>query len=179
MREKKVEKRFILYSLNYFFPCHISLVSFPRSEATPSTVYVLEPLWGKDVRTLPSIFFFFCFHWDISTIISNNFIYLDFNPLKHNIIMYKKPFVNQFSKLFKLKGRLNTDTSPQNFWTTFLNNDLTEKFKKNAVANAIAIPLPLRFSCFVPVRRFRENRTKPFYFYLSHLWLSRRYSVGN
>ena len=66
-----------------------------------------------------------------------------------------------------LKGRLNTDTSPQNFWTTFLPNDLMEKFKKSAVASAIAIPLPLCFSWFVPLRRFRENLTKPFYFYLS------------
>ena len=66
-----------------------------------------------------------------------------------------------------IKGRLNADTSPQNFWTTFLANDLTEKFKKSAVANAIAIPLPLCFSCFVLLRRFRENLTKPFYLYLS------------
>ena len=66
-----------------------------------------------------------------------------------------------------LKARLNTDTSPQNLWTTFLDNDLTENFKKSAVASAITIPLPLCFSCFVPVRRFRENLTKPFYFYLS------------
>ena len=62
---------------------------------------------------------------------------------------------------------LNTDTSPQNFWTTLLDNDLTEKFKKSAVASAMAIPLPLCFSYFVPLRRFRENLTKPFYFYLS------------
>ena len=66
-----------------------------------------------------------------------------------------------------LKGRLNTDTSPQKFWTTFLANDLTENFKKSAVASTIAIPLPLCFSCFVLLRRFRENLTKPFYFYLS------------
>ena len=65
------------------------------------------------------------------------------------------------------KGRLNIDTSPQNFWTTFLDNDFTEKFKKSAVANTIAIPLPLCFSCFVPLRRFRENLIKPFYLYLS------------
>ena len=64
------------------------------------------------------------------------------------------------------KGRLNTDTSPQNFWTTFLDNDLTEKFKKSTVAYAITLPLPLCFSCFVPLRRFRENLTKPFYFHL-------------
>ena len=70
----------------------------------------------------------------------------------------------------RIKRRLNTDTSPQNFWTTFLDNDLTEKFKKNAVANAIAIPLPLCFSCFVPLRRFRENLIKPFYLYLSRTW---------
>ena len=50
---------------------------------------------------------------------------------------------------------------------TFLNNDLTEKFKKSAVASAIAILLPLCFSCFVPLRRFRLNLTKLFYFYLS------------
>ena len=68
-----------------------------------------------------------------------------------------------------LKGRLSTDTSPQNFWTTFLDNDLTEKFKKSAVANAIAIPLPLCFSYFVPLRRFRENLIKPFYLYLSRI----------
>ena len=67
----------------------------------------------------------------------------------------------------EVKGRLNTDTSPQHFWTTFLANDLTEKFKKTAVASAIAIPLPLCFSCFVSLRWFRENLTKPFYFYLS------------
>ena len=42
-----------------------------------------------------------------------------------------------------------------------------EKFKKNAMASAIAIPLPLCFSCFVPLRRFRKNLTKPFNFYLS------------
>ena len=35
------------------------------------------------------------------------------------------------------------------------------------MAKAIAIPFPLCFSCFVPLRRFRENLTKPFYFYLS------------
>ena len=44
---------------------------------------------------------------------------------------------------------------------------MTEKFKKSAVASGIAIPLPLCFFCFVPLRRFRENLTKPFYFYLS------------
>ena len=66
-----------------------------------------------------------------------------------------------------LKGRLNIDTSPQNFWTIFLENDLTEKLKKSAVANAIAIPLPLCFSYFVLLCRFRENLTKSFYFYLS------------
>ena len=47
---------------------------------------------------------------------------------------------------------VNTDTySPQNF-STFLENDLTEKFKKSAVASAIAIHLfaTLCFSCFVP-----------------------------
>ena len=69
--------------------------------------------------------------------------------------------------MFTFKGRLNTDTSSQNFLTTFLANDLTEKFRKSAVASAIAIPLPLCFSCFVPLRRFRENLTKPFYFYPS------------
>ena len=68
--------------------------------------------------------------------------------------------------IFYLKGRLNTDTSPQNFWTNFLENDLTEKLKKSAVANVIAIALPLCFSCFVLLRRFRGNLTKPFYFYL-------------
>ena len=35
------------------------------------------------------------------------------------------------------------------------------------MASAIAIPLPLFFPCFVLLRRFRENLTKPFYFYLS------------
>ena len=68
---------------------------------------------------------------------------------------------------WRVKGRLNTGTSPQNFWKTFLRNVLTEKLKKSAVANAIAIPLPLCFSSFVLLRRFRENLTKPFYFYLS------------
>ena len=67
---------------------------------------------------------------------------------------------------FYFKGELNTEISPQKFWTTFL-DDSTEKFKKSAVVNAIAIPLPLCFSYFVPLRRFRENLTKPFYFYLS------------
>ena len=68
------------------------------------------------------------------------------------------------------KGKLNTDTLPQDFWTTFLDNDLTGKFKKSAVASTITIPLPLCFSCFVPLRRFRENLTKPFYFYFSRTW---------
>ena len=71
------------------------------------------------------------------------------------------------SKRMGVKGRLNTDTSPQNFWTTFLENDLTEQLKKSAVANAIAIPFLLCFSCFVLLRRFREELTKPFCFYLS------------
>ena len=62
---------------------------------------------------------------------------------------------------FNVKGRLNTDNSPQNFWTTFLEHDFTEKLKKSAA------PLPLCFSCFVLLRRFRENLTKPFCFYLS------------
>ena len=66
------------------------------------------------------------------------------------------------------EGRLNIDTSPQNFWTTFLENDLlTEKLKKSAVANAIAIPLPLCFFYLVLLRRFRENLPKPFYFYVT------------
>ena len=57
---------------------------------------------------------------------------------------------------------LHLKTFEQLFWTT-----TTEKFKESAVASAIATPLPLCFSCFVPLRRFRENLTKPFYFYLS------------
>ena len=76
-------------------------------------------------------------------------------------------FCIQMKVLRTFEGRLNTDTSPQNFSTTFLANDLTEKFKKSTVASAIAISLPLCFFCFVPLRRFRENFTKPFYFYLS------------
>ena len=35
------------------------------------------------------------------------------------------------------------------------------------MVSAIAIPLPLCFSCFVPLRRSRENLTKPIYLYLS------------
>ena len=73
-----------------------------------------------------------------------------------------------------LKGRLNTDNSPQNFWTTFLANDLTEQLKKSAVANAIAMPLPLCFSYFVMLRRFQEILTKPFYFYVSRTCSSSR-----
>ena len=94
-------------------------------------------------------------------------------------IIQRWPCLTKLNKL--IKGRLNTDTSPQNFWTAFLDNDLTEKFKKSTVASAIAIPLPLCFSCFIPLHRFRENLTKPFYFSLSlsHLWLSQQYSVGN
>ena len=34
---------------------------------------------------------------------------------------------NKFSSV--LKGKLNTDTAPQNFWSTFLENDLTEQKK--------------------------------------------------
>ena len=49
----------------------------------------------------------------------------------------------------------------------FLENDLIEKLKKSAVANAITIPLPPCFSCFVLLRRFLENLPEPFYFYLS------------
>ena len=44
---------------------------------------------------------------------------------------------------------------------------MTEKFKKSTVASAIAIPLPLCFSFFGPLHRFRENLVKPFYCYLS------------
>ena len=53
-----------------------------------------------------------------------------------------------------------------NFWTTFLENDLTEQLKKSTVENAVAILFPLCFSCFVLLRRSRENLTKPFSFYL-------------
>ena len=67
----------------------------------------------------------------------------------------------------RLKGRLNTDTSPQNFWITFLENDLTEELNKSTVANAITIPLLLCFSCFILLRWFRKKLTKLFYFYLS------------
>ena len=90
-------------------------------------------------------------------------------PTSFQICMYDRAF----------KGRLNTDTSPRNVWTTFLDNGSTENFKKSAVASAIAIPLPLCFSCFVPLRRFRENLTESFYFYLSRTCDSQRYSVGN
>ena len=31
------------------------------------------------------------------------------------------------SRFYMLTGRLNTDTSPQNFWTTFLENDWTRR----------------------------------------------------
>ena len=41
------------------------------------------------------------------------------------------------------------------------------------MANTIAIPSPLCFSCFAPLRRFWENLTKPFYFYLSRTCDSR------
>ena len=44
---------------------------------------------------------------------------------------------------------------------------MTKQLKKSAVTNAIALPLPLCFFCFVLLRRFRENLTNPFYFYLS------------
>ena len=61
------------------------------------------------------------------------------------------------------------DTSPHNFWTTFLENDLTEKLKKSVVANAIentfASVLYL-FRSVTPVSR--KLLIKPFYFYLSH-----------
>ena len=60
-------------------------------------------------------------------------------------------------------GRLNTDTSPQNFRTTFLDNDLTEKFKKSAVANAIAIPLPL-CAFLVSFRYAGSEKTWPYHF---------------
>ena len=92
------------------------------------------------------------------------------SPLSHFRNPYGAAFVAPLWALSvepRLKGKLNTDTSPQNFWTTFLENDLTEKLKNSAVANAIAIPLPLCFSCFILLRRFRENLMKPFYFYLS------------
>ena len=104
--------------------------------------------WSKKLRKTEK----FSFNWNIRV------------PLQR---------VNLFLHVFLcLKGRLNTDTSPQNFRTTFLDTDLTKKFKKSAVASAIAIPLPLCFSCFVPSRRFWENLTKPFYFYVSRTWES-------
>ena len=95
-------------------------------------------------------------------------IILSWNSLKF-ILWYLLELADSF-----IKGRLNTDTSPQNFWTTFLANNLMENFNKSAVASAIAIPLPLCFSCFVPLRRSRENLTIPFYLYPSRTWLSRR-----
>ena len=78
--------------------------------------------------------------------------------------------INRYDEIIDcntFKSRLNTDTSSQNSSTTFLENDMTEQVKKSAVVNAIAIPLLLCFSCFVLLRRFRENLTKPFYFHLS------------
>ena len=43
-----------------------------------------------------------------------------------------------------------------------MENDLTEQLKKSAVASAIAIPFALCFSCFILLRRFQDNLTKPF-----------------
>ena len=56
--------------------------------------------------------------------------------------------------------------------TLDLNNFAGERLdetieEKRGGKNAIAIPLLLCFSSFVPLRRFRESLTKPFYFYLS------------
>ena len=78
------------------------------------------------------------------------------NPIKNMAVHEQSDSRDCWRSHIRFKGTLNTDTSPQNFWTTFLDNDSTEKFKKSAVANAIAIPLPLCFSCFVPSRRFRN-----------------------
>ena len=89
--------------------------------------------------------------------------------MSNSSFMRKPKLINvlpSWEENYGIKGRLNTDPSLQNFWTTLKENDLTEKLKKSAVANAIAIPLPLCFSCFVLLRRFRKNLTNPFYFYL-------------
>ena len=44
--------------------------------------------------------------------------------------------------------------------------------KKNTVAHAIAMPLPLCFSFFVLLRYFLKYLIKPFYFYLSRTYAS-------
>ena len=119
---------------------------------------------------------FFLFSFSNLLFCKINFFYF-FVISRNTETLIKSNFWLGMYVAYVLKGRLNTDTSPQNFWTTFLENDLSEKLQKSAVASAIAIPLPLCFSCFVPLRRFRENLTKPFYFYLSVL--SRRYFVSN
>lgn len=63
------EKRFVHRSLYIYFHhlfVQIIFFSFPRSEATPSTVYVLEPLWDKDVRMFISFSMFFSNNNNIS-----------------------------------------------------------------------------------------------------------------
>ena len=73
-----------------------------------------------------------------------------------------------------LKGRLNTDTSPQNFWTTFLDNDLTAKIqeKRSGKRNRDTFATVLFLSCSVtPVPRKLDQTI--LFLSLSHLWLSR------
>ena len=104
--------------------------------------------------------FFFSVQWNLEKVLSF--------PL---LSLYRERVFSRNSpprySLRPFKGRLNTDTSPQNFLTTFLDNDWTENVRKSAVSSAIAIPLPLCFSCFVPLRWLLGNLTKLFYFYLS------------
>ena len=78
------------------------------------------------------------------------------------------------------KGRLNTDTSPQNFWTTFLENDFngTNKEKRSGKRNRDTFATVFFLFCSVmPVpRKLDQTILFPS---LSHLWLSRRYFIGN
>ena len=62
--------------------------------------------------------------------------------------------------------RLKTGlTSSQNFWPTSLENDLAKQ--KKSKAHAIAIPLLLYFSFFVPSFRLLKNWVEPFRLCLS------------
>ena len=152
-----------------YAPLSLSLIRFAQCMPGTCTACHYLPLWYLSIARLPRYIHHTAVtrlivmtdretevktretsEWHVTLLGSNDLTFLE-------IYFWQRVF----------KGKLNTDTSPQNFWTTFLPNDLTEKLKRSAVANTSAITLPLYFSCLGLLRRFQENLTKPFYFYLS------------
>ena len=93
--------------------------------------------------------------------------------VRSNVVIWQPwhQFVSKFEKtsLFFLKGRLNTDTSPE----IFLKTDLKERWKESTGPSAIIIPLAWCFPFFDLSHRFLKKWVERYSHYLSRPYGSR------